>query len=191
LKYKVVTLAAMLSASASAVDVSTNIGYATQYHYRGIYQHTNSISAGIDVAEGNLSAGIWAADVGDGAEVDVYSSYGIDLGDLSVSVGATGYYYTGDFDETYEEVNLGASYSFLSVEHSIGRWEEQDYTFSAVTAEYEGFYLKYGEFGEDFEGDYAEVGYGYSFSGLDFGVSAIKRDWGGSTSYIATIGKTF
>ena len=34
----------------------------------------------------------------------------MDIGDVSVGVGFTGYYYTDDWDETYEEVNLSVGY---------------------------------------------------------------------------------
>ena len=182
----------LLSVSVSAVEISGNVGYATEYHYRGILQNSESFSAGIDLDAGGLNMGIWTADVGDGAEVDVYSSYTWEVGDLAVSAGMTGYYYTGDFDETYEEVNLGLDYKFLSVEHSMGTWEGEegmDYDFTSITTNYNDFYATYGIFGKEFSGDYVEVGYGRTFKGVDMGVAYITTD--GSDSLIATLGRAF
>ena len=119
-KHKKLISLCLLSAIVGAVEFSGNIGYASEYHYRGIYQHAYSLNAGVDIEAGGFSAGVWIADVGDGAEVDLYGSYSWELGDLTASAGMTGYYYTGDFDETYEEVNLGLDYKFLSVAHSYG-----------------------------------------------------------------------
>jgi|TARA_B110000908_G_scaffold76381_1_gene91946 uncharacterized protein (TIGR02001 family) len=182
----------LLSVSVSAVELSGNVGYATEYHYRGILQNSESFSAGVDLDAGGFNMGVWTADVGDGAEVDVYSSYTWEVGDLAVSAGMTGYYYTGDFDETYEEVNLGLDYKFLSVEHSMGTWdgeEGMDYDFTAITTNYEAFYATYGIFGKEFSGDYVEVGYGTTFKGIDMGVAYITTD--GSDSFIATLGRVF
>ena len=49
--------------------------------------------------------------MGEGLEYDLYAGYGMDIGEVSVGVGFTGYYYTDDFDETYEEVNLSIGYA--------------------------------------------------------------------------------
>jgi uncharacterized protein (TIGR02001 family) len=104
--------------SVASADVSYNIGYVSEYYYRGIYQKNSSASAGIDYEEGGFYAGAWTADVGDGLEYDLYAGYGMDIGDLSVGVGFTGYYYTDDWDETYEEVNLSVGYGPVSIGYS-------------------------------------------------------------------------
>ena len=150
-------LLAPLGADAQEAEVSANAGWVSQYFYRGILQKTSSASAGLDVGFGALSAGTWLADVGDGIEVDLYGSVGADVEGLSLSVGGTAYLYTGQFDDTYLEANLGAGYGPLSVEFSIGQYENfdadaLDYWFLGVTAEHEGFYGTVGTFGSDFEG---------------------------------------
>ena len=74
---------------------------------RGILQKNSSASAGADYENGGFYVGTWAADVGDGLEVDLYAGYGFETeAGFSASVGFTGYYYTGEFDDTYEEFNL-------------------------------------------------------------------------------------
>ncbi len=198
-------LAATAFAGVSApvmADVSANIGYASEYYYRGLMQTESSASAGIDFEQGGFYAGTWAADVGDGLEYDLYAGYGIESGDFSASLGVTGYYYTGDFDDTYEEINLNLGYGPISFEYSVGTYDnfggpEQDYDFAAVTLEQGGFYATYGTFGDDFEGDYVEFGYGTEIGGFDVGVAAIISDEdlvGGTESdeaLILTLGKSF
>ena len=174
-------LLAPLGADAQEAEVSANAGWVSQYYYRGILQKTSSASAGLDVGFGALSAGTWLADVGDGIEVDLYGSVGADVEGLSLSLGGTAYLYTGQFDDTYLEANLGAGYGPLSVELSIGQYENfdanaLDYWFLGVTAEHEGFYGTVGTFGSDFEGAYGEVGYGFSVAELDFTISGILND---------------
>ncbi len=195
---------ALFSTSASAVEgLSANAAVVSQYFFRGIAQTaTATASAGVDYENGNFSVGTWAADVDDGLEIDFYGSYGNELENgFGYSVGFTSYQYTGDFDTQYNEVNLGASYSFLSIAYSVGTWEvedgsDQDYDFLALTAEYEDFYVTYGTWGDEFDGDYIELGYGTAVSGFDLGVAIIansKELNGGEAdeSIVFSIGKSF
>ena len=175
------TLLAPLGAQAQEAEISANAGWVSQYFYRGILQKTSAASAGLDLGYGPLSVGTWLADVGDGAEIDVYGSVGGELEGLTLSAGGTAYLYTGQFDDTYLEANLGAGYGPLSLEFSFGQYENfdadpLDYWFLGVTAEHEGFYGTYGTFGNDFEGGYGEVGYGFSASELDFSIAGILSD---------------
>ena len=174
-------LLAPIGASAQEVEVSANAGWVSQYFYRGILQKTSSASAGLDVSVGPVSLGTWAADVGDGAEIDFYGSLGAEMGLGSVSVGGTAYLYTGQFDDTYLEANLGAGYGPLSVEFSIGQYDnfgmgKLDYWFAAVSAEHMGFFGTVGGFGNDFTGNYGEVGYGFSAAEMDWSISGIVND---------------
>ncbi len=174
----IVAATAFAGVSAPAMaDLSANVGYASEYYYRGILQKESSASAGIDFEHSGFYVGTWAADVGDGLEYDIYGGYGMEFGDFSVSAGVTGYYYTGEFDDTYEEVNLSAGWKFISVGYSVGEWdgfgESEDYDFIEVTVEHNGFYGTYGEFGDDFDGDYIELGYGTEVGGFDLGIAAI------------------
>jgi uncharacterized protein (TIGR02001 family) len=179
------TTSTIYSTSASAVEgLSANAAVVSQYFFRGISQtDTASASAGVDYEVGNFSVGTWAADVKDGIEVDFYGSYGLELDSgLGLSAGFTSYQYTGDFDSAYNEINLGLSYSFFSLGYSVGKHSkdaaigidtESDYDFLSLTAEYEGFYATYGTWGQDFDGDYVELGYGAEVSGFDLGVALI------------------
>lgn len=157
---------------------SANLGFASEYYYRGIFQESTSASGGIDYKTNGFYAGTWAADVGDGLEVDGYFGYSGQAGKLTYSVGFTGYYYTGDFDDTYQEINLGAGLGVFSLDVAVGQYENfdvltLDYTFYSLTAEKNGFYGKLGGFAQDFAGEYVEAGYGTTVADFDVGVSLI------------------
>ncbi len=171
-----IVLATVSFGPAQAVDITANGGAVTQYIFRGVPQSDGKAAAqgGVDLEASGFYLGTWASQVdtsartgpGDvpatGIEYDLYGGYGFDVGEFSLGIGATGYFYTDDFDETYTEVNFSAGWEFISVELAIGEWDgtlPQDYTYSAITFDYAGFYGKYGTWGNDFDGDYIEIGY--------------------------------
>ncbi|MCC5868682.1 MAG: hypothetical protein JJU27_09225 [Gammaproteobacteria bacterium] len=165
-----------LLASTASAEVTANVGWVSEYYYRGLPQKTSSASAGLDFDSSGFYLGTWAADVGDGAEIDLYGGYIWESGDFSLGLGATGYFYTGDFDDTYQEINFYAGYGPISAEFSIGEYDnfggpKLDYTFYAITAEHNGFYGTFGGFGKDFEGTYAEAGYAFEVAGLDLSIA--------------------
>ncbi len=183
--FAVVALASgtMMTTSVASAEMSYNIGFASEYYFRGILQKSSSASVGADYENGGFYIGTWAADVGDGLEVDGYFGYGIETdAGLSASIGFTGYYYTGEFDDTYQEINLNLGYSLVSLEYSRGEYDnfgdEVDYDFTAITLELEnGFYGTIGAFGliedEAGEGEYLELGYGTTISDIDLGIALI------------------
>ena len=166
-----------LAGTAQEATVTGNAGWSSDYFYRGIPQKTSSASAGVDVEVSGLYVGAWGADVGDGSEVDVYGGYGVEIGELSLGVGGTGYFYTGEFDDTYLEANLTAGVGALSLEFSIGQYdttpESQNYWFLGATVEQNGLYATLGTFGDQFDGEYLEAGYGFSAAELDFTIGWI------------------
>ena len=171
------------ASSAAHADFSANLGFSSEYYYRGIFQESS-----------------WAADVGDGLEVDGYFGYGANAGDFSYSIGFTGYYYTGDFDDTYQEINLGAGYGMVSVDVAIGEYDNfdgptLDYTYYALTLEKNGFFGTFGGFTQDFEGEYLELGYGTTVAEIDLGLSLIfsNEDLVGEDdeAVVFTVGKAF
>jgi uncharacterized protein (TIGR02001 family) len=164
-------------------EVSANLGWASEYIFRGVFQEDSSAFGGLDYTqEGGLYAGTWVADVGQGLETDVY--FGFAGGDrLTWKIGYTGYFYTDDFDDTYNEVNLGAGYSIASLDVAIGRWDgfgnDQDYVFSTLTLAPDGLpYVKFGSFSRDFDGDYVESGYVWSLEehGIDLSIAVTWSD---------------
>jgi len=201
-RYLLLAIGLAAGQAAVAHDFSANIGFMSDYFFRGIKQSESSASGGLDWEHKGLYAGTWIADVEEGIEYDLYAGYNGSIGDFSYGLGATGYFYTDDFDDTYVEGNLSLGYSIITVDYAYGEYDNfdgptLDYDFLSVTGEYEGFYLKYGTFGQDFDGDYFEGGWGTEISGIDFGVAAIYSDKdlaggdSGETSFVFTIGKTF
>ena len=192
--------ALLLWAGFANADWSANLGWASEYHYRGIFQASSSASGGLDFEQGGFYAGTWAADVGDGLEVDAYLGYGGKVGDFSYGIGFTGYYYTGDFDDTYQEINLSGGYGLVTLDVALGQYENftgptQDYSYYALTVEKNGFYGKYAGFSRDFMGKYVEIGYGATVAEIDLGISIIfaNKDLMGVSdeSAVFSIGKSF
>jgi len=192
--------------SAAAQSFSANIGYNSEYIYRGIPQKTSSAFGGVDVEGAGFNAGVWAADVGDGIEIDYYGGYGFEVGEFGFSVGGTWYTYTGGFDDEYLELNLGASWRFISFDAAIGEYENfggpvQNYQFYSVTLSHNGFYGKAGIFEDDFDGSYFEGGYGNTLTVsdtdlFDYALAVIYSDstlLGGEsdTNLVLTLTKAF
>jgi uncharacterized protein (TIGR02001 family) len=176
----VATLAS--SGAVFAGSLSGNVGMVSDYFYRGIDQETGATaSAGLDFDAGNgLAVGVWGADVLDGIEYDLYGSYSGEVNEFSYSVGFTGYFYTGEFDDTYKEINLGVGYGPVSLAHAIGTYDTdpdtEDYSFTSITLEQGGAYVTYGSFGKDFDGNYVELGYGMEVGGFDTGIAIINSN---------------
>jgi hypothetical protein len=177
-----VSAAAIVPATAMA-EVSANIGWSSEYIFRGVYQEDSSAFAGADyVSDGGFYLGTWGADVGTGLETDLYFGYaGGET--FTYKIGYTGYFYTDDFDDTYSEVNLGIGYGIFALDVAVGEWDgfgvPADYTFTSVTISPErGPYFKVGSFSQDFDGDYFELGYTYSIedAGVDLSVAVVTSD---------------
>lgn len=172
--------------------VSANVGAVSSYVYRGVLQTPDaSASAGIDYEDDSgIYIGAWGADVGggtEGLEYDVYAGWGGEFEGVSLGLGVTGYFYTGDFDTSYKEFNLSAGYGPISVGYAGGSWEDgavdgsdSDYTDVYISAEYEGISLTYGVWDADTDLDdnavtRVELGYGVELAkGLDGSVTYIK-----------------
>ena len=133
----------------------------------------------------------------------MYFGYGATVGDVDLSVGYTGYFYTGDFDDTYQEINLGAGFGVVSLDVAVGQYDNfsgptLDYTYYALTfAGESGLYATLAGFSQDAEGEYLEVGYGTTVTEaeIDLGVALIfaNDDLIGEAdeSLVFTIGKSF
>jgi len=191
---------ALLTTGVAQADVSANLGFASDYYYRGIFQAPSSVNGGLDYENNGFYVGTWAADVKDGLEIDGYAGYGGAIGDFSYSVGYTGYFYTGDFDDTYQEINLGGSYGILALDVAVGQYDnfggpKQDYTYYSLTVEKNGFYGKYAGFTQDFAGEYFEAGFSTSVAEIDVGIAAIfaNKDLVGTNdeSLVLSISKSF
>ena len=102
---------------------------------------------------------------------------------FTYKVGYTGYFYTDDFDDTYQEINLGIGIGMFALDVAVGEYDgfgtPADYIFSSLTiAPEKGPYYKFGSFSEDFDGDYFELGYTYSIEehGVDLSIATVFSD---------------
>lgn len=168
------------SASMAETSLSANVGFMSDYFFRGIYQAESSASAGLDLGIGpGFYVGTWLADVNDGIEYDLYGGWATEYKGFAFDIGYYTYNYTDDWDDTYSEVLASVGYGPVSVQYAVGEWDgfgtPVDYTFLGVTAEYKGAYITYGDFGDEAEGDYWELGYGTTVSDIDLGVALIMN----------------
>ena len=181
--------ASIMAASVGAqAGLSANVGVTSDYLFRGVNLSDGAaLYAGIDYeAENGFFAGAWGIGYDDPdqdeVEVDLYFGYGNSIGDFSYSVGYTGFFYD-ELDVDIHELNFNLGYSFLNLEVTFADEEDSrpgepddDYIFTALTAEYEGAYLTYGNFSEDVDGSYVELGYGASVQGVDLGIAYVNAE---------------
>ncbi len=184
-------------ASESAVaeegsSVSYNVGYSSEYWYRGVHQSDSSVSFGADYENGGFYLGTWWADVGNGGdgsangglEHDYYAGYGFSAMGADLYFGATGYYYTDNFDSDYEEVNMGIAMGAVSVDHSTGKYKtatNDSYQYTSVSLDLDvvglPLTLTAGAWGGDtLKGNVWTVDYSTTLSGVDVGLQVGKND---------------
>jgi uncharacterized protein (TIGR02001 family) len=177
-------IAAVAFSSSAHAGLTGNLGYKTDYLFRGVPQSASSANTGLDYTNGGFYTGTWLADVDNGIEYDVYGGYNFELKNgLKLSAGATAYMYTDEFDEDYTEVNLKAGYSIFSLEHNAGTYDgdmnmdmaDDDYSFTALTVG-NSVYGKVGAWGGDFDGSYYEAGYKKTVNNLMFTVALSVPD---------------
>lgn len=109
---------------ASDFDFSANVGFVSQYSFRGITQSDEqpALQGGFDVAhESGVYAGIWGSNVdfndGDEAsvEVDFYAGFSNSVDHLNYDVGLIYYAYPGadsDLDYDFWEASFALGYDF-------------------------------------------------------------------------------
>jgi len=210
-----ITLLSSLGVSAPIVHaegaLSANVGFVSDYVFRGIYQADSSASAGIDYEISGFYAGTWFGDVDLGLENDIYAGYGGEWGGVSYDLNYTAYMYTSDdpnaatgaFDDTYAEFGFALGYGPVTVAYADGDYDNFEgktpgnvatkYSVTTVTVEHKGFYALYGDYGKDNKGRWYEFGYGAEVGGFDAGVSLISsnKDLDGQEYLVFSLGKSF
>jgi hypothetical protein len=126
-KLRQVCTAAALAATASGAalaETTATVGIMSDYIWRGQYVSDGSAYGSIDVnTDSGIYMGVWGADIINGLEYDLYFGYAGGGEEFTWNVGFTGYYATDEAFDTLEEINLGFSYGFLSVDYSLGDQE--------------------------------------------------------------------
>jgi len=160
--------------------VSYNIGYMSEYWYRGYYMSESSVSFGADAEMGNFYVGTWWADVDNGVEYDIYGVYNFSLMGIPMYAGFTGYYYSDNFDSDYQEINIGADMGFMSIDAAVdGEYQldagDQGYQHYTITVplSFVGLPIDYQYqtwTGEAITGHNHELHYGMTVSGVDVGL---------------------
>jgi hypothetical protein len=201
-----VLAAAAAAPATSNAEVTGNIGFVTDYIFRGIFQSESSAYAGADLtSENGFYLGTWWADVGIGTETDIYAGWQGGGDSMTFKIGYTGYRYLDDFDGDYDEINLGLYAGIFALDVAVGQYDgdkffsgdpvaggNQDYIFTSVTLTPEmGPYYKVGMWSGDYvdnilsqaksgnddpDGIYFEIGYSYEIE--DHGiVFSAALDW--------------
>ena len=158
-------------AEETELSMSGNIGFMSDYMYRGIHQSSSSAMGGLDLEYGGFYLGTWFADLQEdgwvegshrGFEYDVYAGFGFDVSEsISASIGYTIYRYTDKgaaaFDDDYDEVNLGLGFTAsenlsFAIDYAVGEntavdQSETDYDVLTISADYLGVYLLVGQWG--------------------------------------------
>jgi len=169
-----------------ASSVSYNIGYMSEYWYRGVYQSDSAVSFGADYEAGSFYAGTWMADVDDGIEFDIYAGFNFEMMGMPMYLGATGYYYSDNFDGNYEEMNAGVDMGFMALDVAFaGQYEEVDanYVNTGNDLDYQHYTItlplsfvglpldySYQTFQDELSGFTHELSYGTSVGGADVGL---------------------
>lgn len=128
---------------ASTYTVTSNVGFVTDYVYRGITQtaHKPAVQGGIDYAHNSgLYAGVWGSNVSwisdSGAvasgsvtmELDTYLGYkGTAPGDVSYDVGAVRYNYLGSYVPAAPFVNADTAELYGAITY---KWVTVKYSYS-------------------------------------------------------------
>ena len=185
----------------SEISYSANLGFMSDYMYRGIHQSSSSAMGGFDIEYGSFYLGTWFADLQEdgwvdgshrGFEYDVYAGFGFDVTDsISASLGYTIYRYTDKgasaFDDDYDEVNVGLGFAIsddasLAIDYAVGEntatdQSETDYDVLTISVDYMGMYALFGTWGvQEDDASKGEVDadwmeFGYSRTVGDFDLS--------------------
>ena len=184
----------MLSHAGEAVaeegssGVSYNIGYMSEYWYRGVYQAESSVSFGADMEMGSMYIGTWWADVDNGVEYDIYAGYNFELMGVPMYAGYTGYFYSDNFDGDYQELNIGGDFGFMSVDAAVNGVYDSVSNGSITTQGYQHYTItvpgmmmglpldySYQTFAGELTGFTHEISYGTTVSGVDVGLTLGKN----------------
>ncbi len=165
-------LGSVSTIQANELEVSGNIGAASNYIWRGMTQtkDKSSVNGGADLKYNGFYAGTWASNVDFGTqanfEVDAYAGYSNTINDLSYDFSYTKYMYPDSKDESdFDEAKLALGYTLgdltLGTSYSQAMYQEK--------GGHKPFYIE-GTASYDFKilsldtsyGDYEDVGSNYT-----------------------------
>lgn len=114
--------AATVGSTAAQAEITGNIGFASNYIWRGMTQTVDqsAISGGVDWGhESGLYAGTWVSNVdfsgtGDGYEMDFYVGFAGESGDIGYDVGVATYAYPVTPNFNFTELYVTGSFSMIT-----------------------------------------------------------------------------
>ena len=177
-----------MSAPAMAEGPSANVGFVSDYVWRGDTQSDNkaAIQGGLDWEMDKLSVGVWGSSLGTsfpGAELDLYGSYNFG----PVTVGAI-YYYYPEAGGNFYEANVGGDLGPVSLMASYNPDASTYYVeagFSYELTKGVSLDLHAGQ-QQNATADYS-VGIATSVAGLDVGATYANKDSG---VFFVSVGKS-
>lgn len=198
------SIAAAIPAQAAT---SANVGFVSDYYFRGANLGDGGVYAGVDYEAGGFFAGTWwiddATGGNDGLENDWYLGYGGEAGQFSWGVGYTNYQYT--YTKDYEHEVFGSlGIAGFSAEVVVGSDEDdgvdgEGYKVYSIGYEAGAFSATLGHFEyddiEDQDYEWVELSYsGTIVEGIDASVTFGKQFLGDTDTdgyMILDISKSF
>jgi uncharacterized protein (TIGR02001 family) len=128
------TIATAGAASAEGT-ITGNINLTSDYVFRGVSLSDNgpAVQGGFDYSTDMFYAGVWASNVVEGVEIDLYGGFTPSTGPVDWDLGVIGYFYPGADDDgaefDYAELLAGASTS-LTEQVTLGGavyWAPENY----------------------------------------------------------------
>ncbi|HYD88545.1 MAG TPA: TorF family putative porin [Vitreimonas sp.] len=123
---KIIGLAMLAGAATAGVahaesTVTANVALTSDYVFRGISLSDNgpAIQGGFDYTADMFYAGVWASNVSEGIEIDVYTGITPTTGPVEWDLGVIGYFYPGADDDGAE-----FDYAELTAQASFGVTEQ-------------------------------------------------------------------
>lgn len=176
---------------AAQAETSASIAFSNMYLWRGQNLSPNGsvISGSFDYANQGFYAGMWTTSEDAGSETDLYLGYGGEFKDISYDVSYWKYLYpeerdggglqldSGDTDAAEYVVSLGyGPVTFTTYLNADS--DNDDNTYSTISADYEKFSFTYGMWDLENAGDeYTHITVGYAATDdLSFSVSKASSD---------------
>ena len=133
------------AAQASALSVTADISYVSQYVFRGLLQADDSIQPSIEATYGDFYAGVWYSDavntlnvnsdrIATTSETDLYIGYGYKVSEsVKLDVGVTRYLYEGISADDVTEFYVGANFDAVLKPSVYAYYSEEAYNAGVAT----------------------------------------------------------
>lgn len=111
-------VAAALTSSVAAAEISANAGVFSNYIWRGVTQTSDDAAGqgGIDWSDGSgVYAGTWVSTITNGQEVDLYAGFAGEAGDVGYDLGVITYQYPKTPEFNFTEVYVSGTASIVTV----------------------------------------------------------------------------